>query len=106
VSRRRLSKHDSDSFGSSIYDPLNIGVTKCRAIFVAREFCQHHVGDLVDQLVVVAVLLLSGNPFFSLLVLLLVFVDLCDGFLVTFFADLGRDEGVDNCFDLVERVLP
>ena len=51
VGRRSFAKHDADPLGTGIDDPLNIGTAKRGAIFVAAEFCDHHIGDLVDQVV-------------------------------------------------------
>ena len=42
---------------SPVNHPLNIGAAKRRAIIITAKLCQHHIGDLVDKLFVIAVLL-------------------------------------------------
>lgn len=56
VGGRSFAENYTDAFGARIDDPLDIRTTKRRAILLAREFCEHHIGDLFDQLVVVSVL--------------------------------------------------
>src|SRR5688572_9346117 len=55
VGRSRFAKHDPDPLGTGIDDPFNIGTTERRAVLLAPELCDHHIGDLVDELFVISV---------------------------------------------------
>ena len=57
VCRSCLAKNDADPLCTRIDYSLDVGAAERRAIFLAREFGQHHIGDLVDKLVVITVLL-------------------------------------------------
>src|SRR6185369_7412507 len=52
---RSFAKDNANAFGTRIHDPLYISAAKGRTVFLASQFGEHHFGDLIDQLFVIAV---------------------------------------------------